>query len=224
MMSDMRQIKHHLTEPLLMGYAAGTLPEAFNLVVATHISMCDTCRAALAEYEALGGEVMMDAAPVDVAEDALAATMALIANGPAIPASPPILAPKKPRNGIFPAPLSDYVGGDLDAVKWRKIGGGVSQMVLDTDGAASVRLLRIPAGTAVPDHGHNGTELTLVLQGAFVDETDRFGMGDVEVANEDLHHTPVAEAGVDCICLAATDAPLKFSGLVPRMAQRFLGI
>ena len=25
MMNDMKQIKHHLTEPLLMGYAAGTL-------------------------------------------------------------------------------------------------------------------------------------------------------------------------------------------------------
>jgi len=52
-MSDMKQIKHHLTEPLLLGYAAGSLPEAFNLVVATHISMCDQCRAALAEYDAV---------------------------------------------------------------------------------------------------------------------------------------------------------------------------
>ena len=51
-------IKHHLTDALLMGYSAGTLPEAFNLVVATHISMCDTCRAALAEFDAVGGEVM----------------------------------------------------------------------------------------------------------------------------------------------------------------------
>ena len=220
MMSDMKQIKHHLTEPLLMGYAAGTLPEAFNLVVATHISMCDTCRAALAEYDAVGGEVMMDAAPVDVAEDALAATMALIQDGLA----PQVAAPKPAAGGIFPGPLRDYVDGDLGDIKWRKVGGGVSQMVLNTSKDASVRLLHIPAGTAVPDHGHRGMELTLVLQGAFVDETDRFGAGDVEVAGEDLHHTPVAEAGVDCICLAATDAPLKFNGIVPRMAQRFLGI
>lgn len=220
MMSDMKQIKHHLTEPLLMGYAAGTLPEAFNLVVATHISMCDTCRAALAEYDAVGGEVMMDVAPVDVAEDALAATMALIQDGPVRQ----VAAPKPAVGGIFPGPLRDYVDGDLSDIKWRKVGGGVSQMVLNTSKDASVRLLHIPAGTAVPDHGHRGMELTLVLQGAFVDETDRFAAGDVEVADEDLHHTPVAEAGVDCICLAATDAPLKFNGIVPRMAQRFLGI
>ncbi len=220
MMNDMKQIKHHLTEPLLMGYAAGTLPEAFNLVVATHITMCDTCRAALAEYEAVGGEVMLDSNPVDVAEDALAATLALI-DGGTLTETP---APARAKNSIFPGPLQDYVSGDIDSLKWRKIGGGVSQLVLDTDGDASVRLLRIPAGTAVPDHGHHGTELTLVLQGAFTDEEDRFGAGDVEVANEELHHTPVAEEGMDCICLAATDAPLRFNGLMPRIAQKFIGI
>ncbi|MEY1557685.1 ChrR family anti-sigma-E factor [Yoonia sp. R2331] len=214
----MTQIKHHLTDALLMGYAAGTLPEAFNLVVATHISMCDTCRAALAEFEAVGGEVMMATDAASLAEDSLTATLDKIANAPAAPKVP---ARKK---GIFPSPLQSYVNGDLDAVKWRKIGGGVSQAVLPTSEGATVRLLHIPAGTAVPDHGHRGTELTLVLQGAFVDETDRFGAGDVEVANEDLHHTPVAEAGMDCICLAATDAPLKFNGLMPRIFQRFVGI
>lgn len=220
MMNEMKQIKHHLTEPLLMGYAAGTLPEAFNLVVATHISMCDECRAALAEYEALGGEVMLEADPVDLAEDALAATVALIESG-----TMGEVARAAPRStGVFPAPLRDYVNGDLDQVKWRKVGGGVSQMILPTSKDASVRLLRIPAGKAVPDHGHRGTELTLVLQGSFVDETDRFATGDLEVANEELNHTPVAEEGMDCICLAATDAPLKFNSLIPRIAQRFVRI
>ncbi|WP_234417060.1 ChrR family anti-sigma-E factor [Loktanella sp. Alg231-35] len=216
----MKQIKHHLTEPLLMGYAAGTLPEAFNLVVATHITMCDTCRAALAEYEAVGGEVMLDAEPVDIAEDALAATLAKI-DGGLVKETP---HPARKADSVFPGPLQDYVSGEIDSLKWRKVGGGVSQLVLKTSKDASVRLLRIPAGTAVPDHGHRGTELTLVLQGAFTDEEDRFGTGDVEVANEDLHHKPVAEKGMDCICLAATDAPLRFNGLVPRIAQRFIGI
>lgn len=220
MMTDMTKIRHHLTEPLLMGYAAGTLPEAFNLVIATHITMCDTCRAALAEYEAVGGEVMLEAEPVDVAEDALAATLARIDGSPVQEMS----RPARKADSIFPGPLQDYISGDLDTLKWRKVGGGVSQLVLKTSKDASVRLLRIPAGTAVPDHGHRGTELTLVLQGAFTDEEDRFGTGDVEVANEDLHHTPVAESGMDCICLAATDAPLRFNGLIPRIAQRFVGI
>ncbi len=221
MTMTMKTIKHHLTKPLLMGYAAGTLPEAFNLVVATHISMCDECRAALAEYDALGGEVMMGTDPADLSQDAFAATMAMIESGEI---DRKTMTPRPPSGGVFPAPLQDYVNGDLDAVRWRRVGGGVRQMVLNTGQGATARLLHIPAGTAVPDHGHRGTELTLVLQGAFVDETDRFGTGDLEVANEDLNHTPIAEAGMDCICLAATDAPLAFNGLLPRIAQRFVGI
>lgn len=214
----MTKIKHHLTDALLMGYSAGTLPEAFNLVVATHISMCDDCRAALGEYDAVGGAVMMSDDSVEMGMDSLAATMAMIDG----PQEKPAMAPT--RQGLFPGPLRDYVNGDTEAVKWRKIGGGVSQMVLPTSPDATVRLLKIPAGTAVPDHGHRGTELTLVLQGAFADDHDRFGAGDIEVANEDMVHTPVAEEGLDCICLAATDAPLKFTGLIPRVAQRFIGI
>ena len=213
-------IKHHLTDDLLMGYSAGALPEAFNVVVATHISLCDDCRARLASFDAVGGVVVENADAVAMAENSLAAVMAMIDATPDAPVAIPV-----PRtSSIFPTPLQEYVEGSLDDVKWRKIGGGVCQAVLKTSKDATVRLLKIPAGTAVPDHGHHGTELTLVLQGAFVDEHDRFGAGDIEVANEDLHHTPVAEEGLDCICLSATDAPLKFNGLIPRIAQRFVGI
>ena len=51
-------IKHHLSDQLLMGYAAGCLPEAFSLLVATHISMCDECRARAEAYDAVGGAVL----------------------------------------------------------------------------------------------------------------------------------------------------------------------
>ena len=219
-MNDMKQdIKHHLSEELLLGYAAGSLPEAFNLVVATHVSLCDDCRAALAAYDAVGGEVLMAGEAEQLSDGSLAATLAMIAVE--VPAAR-LLTPA--NDGIFPAPLQAYVAGDLDKVKWRGMGGGISQMILKTSPEAVVRLLRIPAGTAVPDHGHRGTELTLVLQGAFCDDIDCFSAGDVEVANEEVVHTPVAKPGLDCICLAATDAPLRFSQFIPRVAQRFLKI
>ena len=213
-------IKHHLTEELLIGYSAGSLPEAFNVVVASHISLCDECRAALAEYDAVGGEVLAKGDQTAMAEDSLEVTLAKITGGE----MPQEVKAPAVESGLFPAPLREYVSGDVDAVKWRKVGGGVSQMILKTSPNATVRLLKIPAGAAIPDHGHNGTELTLVLQGAFEDEDDHFAAGDVEVANEDLTHTPVAAAGEDCICLAATDAPLQFNGLIPRIAQKFMRI
>ncbi len=211
-------IRHHLPDPLLMAYAAGNLPEAFNLVVATHASLCDDCRARLAAFDSVGGVVMSEnTASMD--DGSLEAVMARLDGLPQANARAPLEA-----KGIFPVPLADYVDGGLDGVKWRSIGMGVKQAILPTGRDASARLLYIPAGAAVPDHGHRGLELTLVLQGAFVDQNDRFGRGDVEVANEATKHTPVAAAGEACICLAATDGPLLFTKLMPRLAQPFFRI
>ncbi|MCG6883503.1 MAG: ChrR family anti-sigma-E factor [Silicimonas sp.] len=216
----MSEIKHHLTDALLLSYAAGTLDEGFSLVAATHISLCDDCRARLESFEAVGGALVDECEGVALADNALEATLAMIDVVPVVASA----ATSPSAKCVFPSPLREYVGGDLDAVRWRPLGGGVKQAVLKTGGEDKVRLLSIPGGTAMPDHGHRGLELTMVLQGAFEDADGHFGRGDVEVADEDLHHTPVAVAGEVCICLAATDAPLRFKGLVPRMAQPFLGI
>jgi len=215
----MEKINHHLTDSLLMGYASGNLPEAFGLVVATHISLCDECRARHESFDAVGGALIAGNGEVEMTQNALEATLARIANSPAEPKSPPAT-----KGSVLPAPLQKYVGGDLEKVRWRNLGGGVKQAVLKTSPQATVRFLKIPAGAAMPDHGHRGTELTLVLKGAFRDKDGRFGRGDIEIANEDLHHTPIAEDGEDCICLAATDAPLRFRSLIPRIAQPFIGI
>lgn len=212
-------IRHHLSDPLLLAYSAGQLPEAFSLVVATHVSLCDDCRARLMAFDSIGGAILDDADVARMSDDSLEATLARISGGPQAPTPS-----RRISGGLFPAPLRDYVGGDLAAVKWRSVGMGVRQAILTTESGASARLLHIPAGQAVPDHGHRGMELTLVLQGAFRDSADRFGPGDVEIATEDLEHTPVAEPGADCICLAATDAPLRFNRLIPRIAQPFLRI
>lgn len=215
-----QKIKHHLSQDVLMGYAAGTLPEAFNLMVAAHISLCDVCRAAAESYDAIGGEILDETAQeTAVAEDSLAATMALIAQGPAQDSTP-----KRVKGSTLPGPVQDYVGGDLENVRWRGLGMGVKQAILPTTRDASARLLFIPAGAAMPDHGHHGTEMTMVLQGAFQDDDDYFARGDVEMADSDMHHTPVADIHEDCICLAVTDAPLKFQGLLPKIVQRFARI
>ena len=215
------KITHHLPDEILMAYAAGTLPEAFNLMVATHVSLCDECRAVVESYDALGGEVL-DQTPgndVHLTPGSFAATMALIAGG-----APDEIRTKRASDPVLPQPLQDYIGGGVDAIKWRPVGMGVKQAILPTSKDASARLLYIPAGTAMPDHGHHGTEMTMVLQGAFQDEEDYFARGDVEVADSDMHHTPVADIHEDCICLAVTDAPLRFDGLLPKIAQRIARI
>lgn len=210
-MTKAMTIRHHLNDQLLMAYAAGTLPEAFGLVAATHVSLCDDCRARLEAFEAVGGAVI-DAAPdCEMAPDCLAKVMARLDG--------PVVNTPAPKAASLPGPIAAYVGGGLEAVRWRPVGMGVRQAILPTSNRATARLLYIPAGQAVPDHGHRGTELTLVLRGAFHDATDHFGPGDLEISGEDLVHTPIADAGEPCICLAATDAPLRFTGLMPRLLQ-----
>ena len=220
-------ITHHLSDKLLMAYSAGTLPEAFNLAVATHIAMCDECRARLASYDALGGAVLEGIADdsATISAPSLAATLSRIkAQEPSERPSAAAVTTQPAEGWTLPEPLRSYVGGDIEAVKWRSVGGGVRQALIPTSENATARLLYIPAGSTVPDHGHQGMELTLVLQGAFADEEDCFSRGDIEIADEGTEHQPVAQAGLDCICLAVTDAPLKFRGLLPRLAQPFLGI
>lgn len=207
-------ITHHLEEQTLFAYAAGNLPEAFNLIVAAHVSLCDDCRATVESYDALGGALLTEGAAVALSEDSLARTLAGLDDE--MPAPPEVL-----RQGVLPRPVQDYVGGDLDAVVWRPVGMGVKQAVLPTSKEATARLLRIPAGVEIPDHSHDGVEMVLVLQGAFHDETDTFARGDVEVADGSVSHTPVAAAGEDCICLAVTEAPLKFKNFIPKVAQKF---
>lgn len=210
-------IRHHPDDALLMAYSAGTLPEAVNLILATHVSLCDQCRAAVESFDAIGGALVEEIETAPLSEASLQATLARLQQ-------PEPAAPARRADPVLPGPLADYVGGSLGAVKWRPVGMGVKQAILPTSAEATARLLFIPAGMAMPDHGHNGLELTLVLQGAFEDEDGYFARGDIESAGQDVQHTPIADISEDCICLAVTDAPLRFKGWLPRLAQPFLKI
>ena len=206
----MSAITHHTPDEMLAAYAAGTLPHVFAVVVASHVSICVDCRAALGAHQAVGGAILEGAGKVAVSGGLKANVLASL---DARHTPEPVFR----RSGIYPGPVMSALNGRQP--RWRKLGMGVRQDILSAGNDGSVRLLYIPPGQAVPDHGHNGLELTLVLQGSFSDETGRFGVGDMEIADEELDHTPVADAGDPCICLAATDAPIRFRAFVPRLLQ-----
>ncbi|MEM8879294.1 MAG: ChrR family anti-sigma-E factor [Pseudomonadota bacterium] len=216
---------HNLSDELLMGYAAGALPQAFDLVVASHVSLSADSRTRLDGFEALGGALLNEVEGAEIADDSFATVVARI-NGDAPEATQQTVpSGHNGHSGPFlPRPLRDALGQDIDAIAWRPIGMGVKQAIVHDDHEGTARLLLIPAGVEMPKHSHRGLELTLVLQGAYSDEDGRYARGDIEEADEDTHHTPVAEAGEDCICLIATNARLKFDNLLPRIAQPFIGI
>ena len=211
-------IKHHVNDDLMMAYSSGNLPEAFSVAVAAHISMCDECRISMESYNAVGGTLLEMQNDIKVGSDALQKTLDKIAT------SYPVEKVEKPSKTDFPEPLSDYIGDSLDTIDWQPIGMGVKQSILSTSSEATARLLYIPPGTAMPDHSHSGIEMTLVLKGAFADETEYFAKGDVEIADGATNHTPVAADGSPCICLAVTEAPLKFRKMFHRIIQPLIRI
>ena len=63
--------------------------------------------------------------------------------------------------------------------------------------------MRFAPGKRIPDHGHHGSEMTLILAGAYIDEFGRFARGDIADLGDDVEHSPHVEGEEDYICLVA---------------------
>lgn len=217
---------HHLSEELLLDYAAGTLDEASSLMVATHLTMCSECRQRLEALEQVGGAFLNEAKPVEMADDALAKVMAALDGGEI---AGTIQTRRRSEaandNPTFPLVLQDYVGGDIDGVSWKKIGMGVETSEIRlTDNSKRAFLLKVPEGKAVPQHTHDGNEYVMVLAGSYTDEAGQFRAGDVEIADGDVDHRPVADFGEDCICLVVLDAPVRLTGTLGSLLNMFVKV
>ena len=60
--------------------------------------------------------------------------------------------------------------------------------LLAQENAAFRGLLRAQPGVSIPHHGHNGSELTLVLKGSFWDGETQYKPGDLEEADPGVAH------------------------------------
>jgi putative transcriptional regulator len=215
-------ITHHLDPATILAYTAGTLGEALSVVAASHIAWCLDCRQAMRAAETVGGEMIAAMDETDVSARCRAMTLARLdkATLHRFPAS-------KSTRGETPAPLERMLGGKaLADLRWKMKAPGV-QMVdlhLGRKGMGKLLLMRIAPGKAMPEHGHGGEEITMILSGAYTDKFGRFGAGDVADLDEDVDHRPVVEAGEPCICLVATEAPTRFKSLPARLLQPLIGI
>jgi putative transcriptional regulator len=207
-------IRHHPEEALLLDYASGAADEGIALIVATHLSFCASCRDAVALAQSVGGALLDQSVPMQ--GDALAQALAKLDD------APPVARPAPSRDGT-PAALRHLLGGDLSDVRWRAMGPKLGYRNLFSRGRMRVRLLKGMPGADTGHHGHHGQEFTLVLRGGFTDETGSYAPGDLQVATPDMRHNPVADPGEPCINLSVTTAPLRFDGLVPRIAAKIFG-
>jgi putative transcriptional regulator len=170
----------------------------------------------------MGGVMLDDLPPADMGAGALEAILARLDGAPPVKRTAP--PPIPPALAAFPAPLRSYLGTGPDALAWQKLMPGIEQAVLVESGVARARLFRIAGGVSIPEHGHQGMELTVVLQGAFRDEAGHYRRGDVASADDGTVHRPVADKGETCLCLTVTDAPLRLTGLVGRLVNPFVSL
>ena len=217
--------RHHPRDELLLDYSSGALGEAWSLAIATHAALCSQCRHSISFMENIGGSLLDEISPDAINPsdfDDLLSRLNTTADEEKVSSEE---VPANTSRPMLPQPLRGYLGCDIDQLKWRPMGLGAYQIIIPTsETGVTARLLRIPKGRPVPEHSHGGLELTVLLAGAFSDSTGNYGRGDLQEADETLRHQPHAAPGEDCICLAITDAPLKFSSFGVRLVQPWLHI
>lgn len=204
-------------DELLAGFAAGTLAAPAHALVGAHLELSNRNRFYVAELEALAGIAVDEAAPVALndRDSALAEIFALEPS----PAAEKVALSRDPR---LPESLRDIVKKPLDALPWKTLLPGVKECKFDEiDGCVS-SLIWVRAGRAMPAHTHEGTELTLVLQGGFKDADGHFVRGDIAFANDDVDHKPIADEDEDCICFAVTEGSLRLTGPIGRFFAPFM--
>jgi putative transcriptional regulator len=207
---------HHLPTDLLLERSAGLLPEALDVFVATHLTLCPACREREAALDGLGGALLAQEAAAPVPDALRDAVLARIADSPqaepAIPASDP----------VFPRPLLRYVG-PAGALRWGSALLGCRRLDLPlTHGGRNVRLLRFPAGMRIPAHAHTDVEYSLVLAGGYTDGADHHARGDVAVHAPGDTHSPRIDRDGPCTLLLVHAGRLVPQSLWGRLGTWFV--
>lgn len=208
---------HHLDASTLIGYSAGALPGAFRIVVAAHLAICQECRGRLLDADRIGGQLLGQQEGMPLGGDARASVLARLNEAGDVATVDPVPSGHDPDR--LPRPLWPFFGETFSGLRWRTLAPGVKLIRARGVDDGQLMLLCIPPGRSLPMHSHGGSELTMILQGAYDDSLGHFAPGDVADLDADVEHQPVTSPGVPCICVAATDLPLRFSGWVARMLQ-----
>lgn len=210
---------HHLDTATLIGYSSGALPTAFTVVVRTHLDACAQCRKQLLDADRVGGQLLRQQEGAALSATARDTMLARLKSKPMLPA---MAAPDVSAHvdaDLLPSSLHAHFGSRYSELRWSWIGPGVQHIRASDVTDSHLMLLRTSPGRCIPQHGHAGNELTMILRGAYDDALGHFAPGDVADLDDAVEHQPVTAAGVHCICVAATDAPLRFSGWMARTLQ-----
>jgi putative transcriptional regulator len=211
-------ISHHLSDETLQDYTAGALDGSMEVVIACHLTYCNSCRARASTFDATAA-AMLEETPCVTVNTTADALLDRAKN------SDESTHPAPQVTGV-PRPLARLLPATLEALEWKRLAPGIKQYNLTDKHRkfGAFKLLHLAPGVVLSQHTHQDKELTLVLRGSYQDEIGRFKAGDVADLGEDVIHQPVVDTQEPCIALIATQSPVRFSGVMGRLMQPFVGI
>lgn len=218
---------HHLSDETIQDYAAGSLSASMETLVACHLTVCCECRKKVELAEKIAGSFFDEAETTDVAlsaSDIIARASAMPSH--ATPRAHEVKPESAPIAGV-PRPLGRLLSAPLEELDWRRIAPGISQFNLSTQHRrhGAFQLLHLEPGTVLSAHSHNDRELTYMVQGSYTDEIGQFKVGDIADLDHGHHaHQPIVDSDEPCIALIATQSPVRYSGMVGKIMQPFVGI
>lgn len=230
-------IHYHPDESLLAAYSAGSLALSYALCVATHIDMCPQCRSNMRHLNTLGGHFFDQMKPKSGGDELRDKVFSMLDTStlPADSNNQAVLDDQQDQhkhqnssqyrgqNDQIPRSLKQFIPNNYKALDWQRISPSIHQAHLCTDNhGAQVALIKIKPGGTLAQHTHTGDEFTLLLKGAFSDESGLYQHGDFIVRNDNHKHSTVATMDSDCICLTVLDAPIQFTGLLRRWLNPIL--
>ncbi|MEM7498184.1 MAG: ChrR family anti-sigma-E factor [Pseudomonadota bacterium] len=200
---------------LLAEYASGSASPGLNLLMASHLTLVPESRRQVAALESIGGALLADEAPVAMAASALETAFAAIDDDRQ--AEDAELPDRGGRDHVLPRPLREHLSGqDEESLPWRFRLPGVSEYVLPGFDSEQVSILRARPGSGIPQHTHEGVEITLVLSGELHDGDRVLRAGDVAVNTDEHDHRPRIMGDETCYCLVVMDGGLRFTGTFSR--------
>jgi putative transcriptional regulator len=121
-------------------------------------------------------------------------------------------------NYAIPNSLRQFIKKSYDDLNWMRLSPSFKIATLyNEEGGAQIALTRVKAGAHMPTHTHTGDEITLVLEGAFSDESGVYRQGDFINRDASHKHKPIVTKDAECICLTVLDAPIEFTGWLARL-------
>jgi putative transcriptional regulator len=211
----MQKSRKHPHHELLAEHSAGSLPLSQALCISTHLEHCPDCARKLQRLNRVGSELMQQLQPAPGSDEI---KQRLFASLDSLVDTPTRDNHESVADSTLPRCLRQFVKDGYQNLAWRSVSAHIKSVELCRDSnGARVELLKIKPGGAAINHTHLGDEYTVVLEGSFSDQDGLYEQGDFLLREKHEQHRPVATQDRECICLAVTEGPIQFTGLLSRL-------